>query len=62
MKRKEENWKTERREKREFVNKFFPNYVSSPGGKVYLKGLPDVDSTVKRGMGKVVRIYKQFLI
>ena len=36
------------REKREFVKKFFPNYVRSPGGKVHLKGLPAVDSTVKR--------------
>ena len=50
-KRNEENLKKEEG-KKEFVQKFFPSCVNSPGGKVYLKGLPDIDSTGKGAVGK----------
>jgi hypothetical protein len=49
--RKDENLKKEEG-KKEFVRKFFPSCVSSPGGKVYLKGLPDIDSTGRGDVGK----------
>ena len=34
------------------VRTFFPSCINSPGGKEYLQGLPDVDSTWKAAVGK----------
>jgi hypothetical protein len=38
--------------KKDFVFKFFPNCENSPGGRSYLKGLINVDSSTLGGVGE----------
>jgi hypothetical protein len=60
--RKEEEFRRKKREenrrkeegKKKFLKKFFPNCDNSPGGKVYLRGVPRTEYLTSGAVGKMV--------